>query len=128
MREAGILHISLIEGIKAKARSNPHYHEWRVERKTHWIYEANKPVYELIDPEGHVFVMQSYSNQKNHQTEASLASLGSKLSLPAGWKFKTGVLTKQETLPAVNGVAVVVQDESLNTYQLAPHDFLPNQG
>src|SRR5262249_28774742 len=34
-----------------------------VNRTTTWIYDAGKPVYELVDPQGRVFDMQSYSVQ-----------------------------------------------------------------
>lgn len=122
MREAGVLHLSVYDLIRAKSGSQ--YQQWKVERQTTWIYEPGKPIYELIDPEGHVFVMQSYSTQKYPQSQASLASLASKLSLPTGWQFKTGDIQKRETLSTTNHLAIVVQDNFLNTYQLAAHDFL----
>ncbi|HAT5921011.1 TPA: hypothetical protein JAG59_002840 [Legionella pneumophila] len=119
MREAGILHLSLMDLFKNKP-----YQSHVVDRKTTWVYQADKPVFELIDPNGQVFVMQSYSVQKYPQTMNTLTQLGAKLQLPKGWKFKTGVLNKPETIEAVNNKAVVVQDNFLNTYQKASHDFL----
>lgn len=119
MREAGILHLSLMDLFKNKP-----YQSHVVHRKTTWVYQADKPVFELIDPNGQVFVMQSYSVQKYPQTMNTLTQLGAKLQLPKGWKFKTGVLNKPETIEAVNNKAVVVQDNFLNTYQKASHDFL----
>ncbi|HDO8325713.1 TPA: hypothetical protein P5L68_002912 [Legionella pneumophila] len=119
MREAGILHLSLMDLFKNKP-----YESHVVDRKTTWVYQADKPVFELIDPNGQVFVMQSYSVQKYPQTMNTLTQLGAKLQLPKGWKFKTGVLNKPETIEAVNNKAVVVQDNFLNTYQKASHDFL----
>ncbi|CZG25903.1 hypothetical protein [Legionella pneumophila] len=119
MREAGILHLSLMDLFKNKP-----YQSHVVDRKTTWVYQADKPVFELIDPNGQVFVMQSYSVQKYPQTMNTLTQLGAKLQLPKGWKFKTGVLNKPETIQAVNNKAVVVQDNFLNTYQKASHDFL----
>ncbi|WP_457606289.1 hypothetical protein, partial [Legionella pneumophila] len=119
MREAGILHLSLIDLFKNKP-----YQSHIVDRKTTWIYQEGKPVFELIDPTGQVFVMQSYSVQKYPQIMDNLKQLGDKLQLPKGWKFKTGVLNKLETIEAVNNKAVVVQDNFLNTYQKASHDFL----
>ncbi|WP_454785266.1 hypothetical protein [Legionella sp. WA2024007413] len=119
MREAGILHIPL----KDLLLEAP-YRPLKVARKTTWIYEAGKPVYELIDPKGHVFVMQSYSVQKMPQTEQSLSQLSTKLKLPAKWQFKTGTLKKTETVQAIKDMAVVVQDNFLNTYQQATHDLL----
>lgn len=53
------------------------------------VYAAGKPVYELVDPEGHVYVLQA------HEEEfpiGSLDELGMKLKLPAGWQFRTETL------------------------------------
>ncbi len=119
-REAGILRIPMIDLL----RSNSPYRQHKVDRHTTWIYQSNKPIYELIDPKGNVFVMQSYSIEKQPQTSGSLSQLGSKLSLPKGWQFKTGTLKKSAILQAINDHAVVVQDDFLNTYQMATEDFL----
>lgn len=123
MREAGILHFSVFDLLKP----NTPYQERNVNRQTTWIYEAGRPVYELINPKGNVFVMQSFSVQEKPQTEASLAQLGGKLTLPAGWKFKTGILKRSESLEAINNQAVVAQDNFANTYQMATHDFLADK-
>lgn len=120
LREAGILHLSLLDMVTL---GKP-YKKHEVKRHTTWIYQAGKPVYELIDSENNVYVMQSYSIQKQFQTESSLAQLGEKLHLPNGWSFKTGALKQTENLTAINNLAIVVQDDYLNTYQKATHDFL----
>jgi hypothetical protein len=104
--------------------TNTPYQTRKVKRRTTWIYEAGKPIYELIDSKGHIFVMQSYSLQISPQTEASLSQLAVKLRLPPGWQFKTGVLKKTETLSTVDDMATVVLDDYFNTYQNAPHDLL----
>lgn len=120
MREAAILHLSLydiIMGVKP-------YTEKTVDRHTTWLFNAQKPVYELINPEGSVFVMQSYSIQKIPQTQTSLNELGSKLTLPHGWRFKTGLLTNDQEVIAINNKAIVIQDDFLNTYQQSTHDLL----
>ncbi|RUR09807.1 hypothetical protein ELY15_08825 [Legionella sp. km772] len=121
MREAGIIHLDLMTLLGAKK----YYQTHEVDRKTTWIYQANKPVYELIDPKGRVYVMQSYSIELKPQTMQSLKNLGDKLQLPQGWKFKTGTLKKTQTLIAADAKAIVIQDDYLNTYQQATHDFLP---
>ncbi|CEG57730.1 hypothetical protein [Legionella fallonii] len=100
------------------------YHPREVRRHTIWVYEEGKPVYELIDSKGHVFVMHSYSIESVPQTEQSLAELGSKLKLPPGWKFKTGILKKTMTLEAVNSTALVVRDNLMNAYQHSEKDLL----
>ncbi|KTD10942.1 hypothetical protein Lgra_1908 [Legionella gratiana] len=120
MREAGVLHVSFWSLFKSGAP----YKQHQVARQTTWVYDAGKPVYELIDPEGNVYVMQSYSVQKKPQTEQSLSQLGSTLKLPSKWQFKTGVLKKSDTVQAINNMAIVVQDNFLNTYQKATHDLL----
>ncbi len=90
-----------------------------VARTTSRVYEAGKPVYELIDPEGRIFDMQSYSVQTVPQTEATLLDLGTELAVPAGWTWQTRTLEADLTVTAVDGVATVVQDERGNTYQLS---------
>ena len=47
-----------------------------------------------------------------------LAGLGARLKLPAGWTFSTRVLDAELEVRDVDGVAVVVQDDFENTYQL----------
>lgn len=120
MREAGIVHLSLWDLVMG---ARP-YREHRVDRETTWVYKAGRPVYELIDPKGQVFVMQSYSLEKQPLTASSLAGLGAKLTLPTGWTYKVGVLKKTAYLKAIDNIAIVVQDNLLNTYQLAQNDFL----
>ncbi len=104
--------------------ANVPYQTRNVKRRTTWIYEAGKPIYELIDSKGHIFVMQSYSLQISPQTEASLSQLAVKLRLPPGWQFKTGVLKKTATLSTVNDMATVVLDDFFNTYQQTSYDLL----
>ncbi|MDP3562390.1 MAG: hypothetical protein Q8R83_09480 [Legionellaceae bacterium] len=100
------------------------YHEHLVERNIVWIFHAGTPIYELIDPKGQVFVMQSYSSEAAQHSKAGLDSLGSRLKLPKGWRFQTGILAKEsELVPELNQV-VVLHDNYKNLYQLASKDFL----
>ena len=113
MREAGTLEVKLKD---ARSFGKPYViHD--VARKTIWVFKAGRPVYQLISPDGAVYFMQSYSVQKEPQSMDSLANLGSKLSLPKGWSFRTATLTKDYQLKAVDGMAYVVQDDLENTYQ-----------
>lgn len=113
MREAGILELSLAD----KMSLGKPYLIHKVARKTIWVYDAGKPVFQLIGPDGAVYFMQSYSVEKTNQDLNSLASLGSKLQLPKGWSFRTLVLKNNYELPAIDGMAYVVQDDFANTYQ-----------
>jgi len=53
------------------------------------VYAKGKPVYELVDPEGHTYVLQAHEEQFPVET---LASLGDRLKPPSGWQFRTRVL------------------------------------
>lgn len=88
-----------------------------IQRNTTFRFDAGKPVFELVDPDGKIYDMQSYSTQKTPQTEADLAGLGAKLKLPAGWNFRSRTLSSDLLVSAVGGLATVVQDDFGNTYQ-----------
>ena len=120
MRDAGTLEVNILS---SKEGQKP-YQEHHVERDTTWIYLAKKPIYELISEDGKIYVMQSYSNQKEKITENSLGKLGAKLKLPEGWIFRTRILKKDAGLTPVNKDAVVIQDDYLNTYQLETPNFM----
>lgn len=120
MRKAGEV---LIKGNNFYLVNTPYY-EREIKRHTTWIFEAGKPVYELVDSKGHVYVMQSYSTEHYPQTEQTLASLAKQLKLPPGWHFKTGILPKTVMLEAEGDRARVLRDNLLNTYQYTAHDLL----
>jgi hypothetical protein len=115
MRWSGTLHLSLSQ---VMAGQKP-YAPLSVARTTTWVYDAGQPVYELVDPGGRIFDMQSYSVATSPQTEASLAGLGQTLNLPSGWRFQTRSPDAALRVTAVDGLATIVQDELSNTYQLS---------
>ena len=117
MRLAGILKLPLEDML----RPPKPYQQLTVERHTTWVYLAGAPVFQLIDDKGNVYFMQSYSLEKDtSQTAQSLAQLGTVLTLPSGWSFRSLVLKADYNLTALNNMATVTQDDLLNTYQLAP--------
>jgi hypothetical protein len=120
MRKLAYVHLGLFDVLGG---GRP-YKDHQVDRNTVFTYQEGKPVYELIDPKGQVYVMQSYSVEKAKQTPRSLSKLGAQLKLPHGWTYKTGILKKTTYLQTQNKKAVVIQDNLMNTYQLASHDFL----
>lgn len=121
MRDAGILKLKFIDLTLADSPYKRH----TVHRETTWVYLAGKPIFELADDKGNVYIMQSYSTQKaTDQTEESLADLGSKLKLPKGWTFATRTLEKDAFLTPLDKNAVVIQDNNLNTYQQETPDFI----
>jgi hypothetical protein len=119
MRLAGIVHVKMSAFLDRQT-----YQTHEVDRHTTWVYRAGRPVYELISPEGDVYVMQSYSVQYHYQNKNTLASLGKNLKLPPAWRFRTGLLKKTSEVTAAHNKAVVIQDDYRNTYQLASKDLL----
>lgn len=88
-----------------------------VQRDTVYMYNADKPVYELTSPEGDVYIMQSYAQIKDKiLTIDDLSSLGSRLALPEGWTYSTRTRTEDFMLDS-NGLAYVVNDDLYNAYQ-----------
>jgi hypothetical protein len=115
MRHAGSIDLPLAG---ATMLGNP-YLTHQIQRDTVVRFSAGKPLFELVDATGRVFEMQSYSVQKTPLTEADLPSLGSRLTPPQGWSFRTRTLPTDLLVTAVGGVATVVQDDFADTYQLA---------
>lgn len=122
MREAGILHVTP----RLLITHTPHpYTEQEVERHTTWVYKTGLPVYELISPDHQIYVMQSYTTQKQPTlTESNLNQLAKQLTLPKGWQFKMGVLKTDQEVPAIEDKAWVITDNFLNTYQKSMNDLL----
>ncbi len=88
-----------------------------VQRQTIFTFLAGTEVYELTDPEGYVYIMQSYATMKDRNlTRDQLAGLGERLELPEGWTFTARTLTEQLEVVA-DGIAYVVNDDLYNSYQ-----------
>ncbi len=96
------------------------YTERTIERHNTWTWEKGRRVFELLAPDGSNYVMQSYSQIKDpEQTLADLRTLGSRLSLPQGWTYRSRRLKRDLNLVA-DGSATIVQDDLTNTYQKLP--------
>lgn len=88
-----------------------------IERETTYLYQAGKPVYEITDDEGRVYVMQTFAEIVDKTlTMDDLATLGARLKLPDGWSYSTRVLDADLELTA-DGKAYLIQDELQNSYQ-----------
>ena len=90
-----------------------------VNRGAVFFWDAGKPVYELVDTDGRPFVMQARCvGVDSRMTEESLATLGDRLALPAGWTYRSRVLDSELVIDTSATLATVVQDEFENTYTL----------
>ena len=60
------------------------------------VYAKGKSVFELIDPDGHIYVLQTHDAQFPIE---SLAKLGKQMKqLPKGWQYRTRALTEDLVL------------------------------
>ena len=96
----------------------PTYSERSVVRDTVFSFNRGSEIYELVNPDGARYVMQSRSQIVDPSlNEAGLAGLGDRLKLPEGWSFEVRTLEQDLDVLDTDGLATVVQDELLNTYQ-----------
>jgi hypothetical protein len=95
------------------------YRDRTIARDNTWGWKKGRTVYELVAPGGDTYVMQSYAQIVDPSlTLAKLGSLGRRLKLPDGWRYRTRRLRADLALKA-DGGATIVQDDLQNTYQLA---------
>ena len=60
------------------------------------VYAKGKPVFELVDPDGHVYVLQAHDDKLPME---SLPMLGERLdNLPDGWQYRTRTLAEDLVL------------------------------
>jgi len=91
----------------------------KVSRHTVFVFNAGEQVYELQDPHGHRWVMQSWSQVVDpNLSRADLPKLADRLKLPEGWSFQTRVLTENLRVDTTSRAAQVTQDDLTNSYSL----------
>ena len=95
------------------------YREMTAKRDTSMGIRKGSRAYILDDPKGNVWVMKSASLIKDpNQKFEDLKDLGSRLKLPAGWKFRSPILEQDLVFMTDKGEAHITQDELGNTYDL----------
>lgn len=94
------------------------YAQRTILRTTTYVYTHGKPIYELLSPDGHTYVLQSYALIVDPGlTQAALPALAGRLTLPQGWHYRM-VVPAQDLVLKVKGKATVLQDSLDDTYQL----------
>jgi len=97
----------------AQAPYTPHV----VDRQAAFTFHAGRQVYELVDPAGTVWVMQTWSQSKDPTlSRADLPGLGARLTLPTGWTYRVRTLTSPLVVATDAHPAHVLQDELQNSY------------
>ncbi|MCV6983440.1 hypothetical protein H7I53_24890 [Mycolicibacterium pulveris] len=95
------------------------YNVNRVDRKAVFTFDAGREVYELVDPDGRAWVMQTWSQTVDPSLSlADLPGLAARLSLPAGWTFRARALTSPLVVDTATEDACVTQDDLANSYSL----------
>jgi hypothetical protein len=96
------------------------YTERTIERHNTWRWKRGRRIYELISPDGAKYVMQAFSQQRDSDLAVQdLRSLGGRLNLPAGWRYRSHRLSHRLVMRA-RGQATILQDDLLDTYQRLP--------
>lgn len=93
------------------------YRERTIDRETRYVFRANQPVFLLVRPDGVRYAMQSYAQMVDKSLSYNdLATLGSRLKLPAGWRYEV-MKPDSDLMLGAQGKATVVQDDLDDTYQ-----------
>ena len=83
---------TVLVGNPATAQTPYLLHE--INRRTAFTFDRGSTVYELTDPQGQKWVMQSWSQTVDPALSlADLPGLGARLQLPDGWSYRTSTLT-----------------------------------
>ncbi len=95
------------------------YIDRKVDRGAIFFFDAGKPVFELVNPEGLAYVLQAYCVSVDPTiNEDNLGDLGAKLNLPEGWTYRTRILEEELVIDTSDTLATVLQDELENSYTL----------
>ncbi|RFZ33738.1 hypothetical protein DAVIS_04918 [Mycobacterium marinum] len=91
----------------------------RVNRHTVFVFNADEEIYELIDPGGQRWVMQTWSQVVDpNLARADLPGLATRLDLPEGWSYEPRVLAEIMRVDTTDRPAHVTQDDLSNSYSL----------
>ena len=105
--------------VKLSSMNPSPYNVNRVDRKAIFVFDAGREIYELIDPEDRRWVMQTYSQTVDRNLAlGDLPTLGSRLSLPAGWRYEPTTPSTPLRVDTTTTDACVIQDDLANSYSL----------
>ena len=91
----------------------------KVDRRAVFTFDAGRPVFELVDPDGSRWVMQTYSQVVDRTLGlGDLPDLGARLNLPEGWRYETRTITSPLVVDTTGRDAHVTQDDLTNSYSL----------
>jgi hypothetical protein len=107
---------TVVLGASVAAAEIP-YTPHAVSRQASFTFAAGRQVYELVAPDGTVWVMQTYSQIKDPTLSmADLPGLASRLMLPTGWTYRVRTLTEPLVVATEDHPAQVLQDDLEDSY------------
>jgi hypothetical protein len=90
-----------------------------VDRKAVFTFDAGREIYELVDPDGRRWVMQTFSQTVDPAlTLDDLPALADRLSLPQGWRYEARTPQAPLVVDTTGAPASVTQDDLANSYSL----------
>ena len=90
-----------------------------VARHAVFVFDAGQPVFELLDPEGGQWVMQTWSQIVDPALGYDdLPHLADRLTLPDGWSYRARTLAEPLRIDTSSQAAQVLQDDLTNSYSL----------
>lgn len=90
-----------------------------VNRNTVFVFNAGEEIYELYDPDGQRWVMQTWSQIVDpNLSRADLPGLADRLNLPAGWTYQPRTLSSELRVDTRTRATQVLQDDLTNSYSL----------
>jgi len=98
--------------MKAAQGSEP-YKIFNPKKTQRMVYSKDKPVYEVQDPDGHVYVLQAHEKRFPIET---LANLGQQLNLPDGWNYRSRTLTEDLTLDLRPDITIYALGDEFHQY------------
>ena len=109
--------VAAIDLTKIGLAPPPAFTQVKIQRSTRFVFRGGRPVFQLTDPDGRRYLMQSYSRIVDPELSYDqLKRLRNRVGLPDGWSYRSYKPKHTIALPA-NGQATIVQDELRNTYQ-----------
>jgi hypothetical protein len=94
------------------------YSDNRVARNATFTFDAGRPAFELTNPDGRRWVMQTWSQTVDKTLSLDdLPGLASRLKLPA-WSYQSRTLSSPLRVDTTTEAAHVTQDDLANSYSL----------
>jgi len=90
-----------------------------VARNAVFVFDAGKPIFELVDADGARWVMQTWSQTVDPALGYDdLPGLATRLHLPEGWSYGSRILDETLRVDTTTTDAHVLQDDLANSYSL----------